>query len=98
MRENSIVVVNLLGPNERFFGRLQELTTAGITIRGIDLSAFDDWMNQLGQDEPVLKPSTVFFPLHRVEKIILDESVGPMPSLREVFNRKVGAPIDMYLE
>jgi hypothetical protein len=34
----------------------------------------------------------------RVERIALDESSGAIPSMSEVFARKVGRPISEYLE
>ena len=99
MKTNSIVIVNLLSPKERFFGRLVELSTAGVTVRGIDLNAFEDWMiNVREQEETGVRPTTIFFPLHRVEKILLDEGIGVIPSLSDTFLTKVGITIIDELE
>src|SRR5678816_2934938 len=77
MKTNSIVVVNLQSPKERFFGRLIEISTSGVTVRGIDLNSFYDWINHVNShEESGVQPTTIFFPLHRVEKIILDEGIG----------------------
>jgi hypothetical protein len=99
MKLNSIVVVNLQGPKERFFGRLVDITAPGITVRGIDLNAFEDWMNHITQsEESGVQPTTIFFPLHRIEKIILDEGIGAIPSLSATFLTKVGATVEDHLE
>ena len=99
MNPNSIVILNLLAPKESFFGRLLELTTAGVTVRGIDLNAFEDWISNVQEnDESGVRPTTVFFPLHRVEKILLDESIGVIPSLSDTFFTKVGKSVSRQLE
>ena len=99
MRANSIVVVSLQSPKERFFGRLVEISASGVTVRGIDLNAFDDWMNHIKfREESGVQPTTIFFPLHRVEKIILDEGIGAIPSLSDTFLTKVGASVEDHLE
>jgi len=96
---NSIVIVNLQAPRERFFGRLLEIATYGITVRGIDLNAFDDWMDHITQrEESGVQPTTVFFPIHRVEKIILDEGIGALPSFSDTFLTKVGSAVEEHLE
>ena len=99
MKIDSIVIVNLISPKQRFFGRLKDLTTAGITVRGIDLDAFEDWMNNIqGREESGVQPTTIFFPLHRVEKMILDEGIGVIPSLSNSFLTKVGSSVEDHLE
>ena len=99
MKTDAIVVVNLLSPKERFFGRMMDLNTAGVTVRGIDLNAFEDWMmNVLEREETGVRPTTIFFPLHRVEKILLDEGIGVMPSLSDTFLTKVGTAVTDELE
>jgi hypothetical protein len=99
MKLNSIVIVNLQGPKERFFGRLLEITTPGVTVRGIDINAFEDWMDNITHhEESGVQPTTIFFPLHRIEKIILDEGIGAIPSLSDTFLTKVGSAMQEHLE
>src|SRR6058998_2922874 len=98
MNIDSIVIVNLISPRQRFFGRLMAITTTGVTVRGIDLDAFEDWINNItGQEESGVQPTTTFFPLHRVEKMILDEGIGAIPSLSNTFLTKVGSA-DAFIE
>ncbi len=55
-------------------------------------------MNQInGPDCERTGLPTLFFPMNRVERIALDESSGAIPSLSEVFARKVGRPLAEYL-
>ena len=99
MQVNSFVVVNLHSPKERFVGRLIEIGAPGVTLRGLDLMSFDDWMHDVSnEEESGVRPTTIFFPLHRVEKIMLDENVGGIPSLANTFLTKIGASIDDHLE
>jgi hypothetical protein len=99
MKLNSIVIINLQGPRERFFGRLLDMATYGATVRGIDLNAFEDWMDHIThREETGVQPTTVFFPIHRIEKIILDEGIGALPSLSDTFLTKVGSSVEEHLE
>ena len=99
MEIDSIVVMNLVAPSQRFFGKLVSLSPSGITIRGVDLDAFDDWMaNIAAEEESGVKPTTTFFPLHRVEKMVVDEGNGAVPSLSQEFVTRVGRPVEEYLE
>lgn len=99
MKLDSIVIVNLQSPKERFFGRLLEVTTPGVTVRGIDINAFEDWMDHITHhEESGVQPTTIFFPLHRIEKIILDEGIGAIPSLSDMFLTKVGSAVHDHLE
>jgi len=99
MKLNSIVIVNLHSPHERFFGRLLDIATHGITVRGIDLNAFGDWMDHITQrEESGVQPTTVFYPIHRIEKIILDEGIGAIPSFADTFLTKVGSAVEDHLE
>jgi len=55
-------------------------------------------MNDISSDEQSgIAPSTIFFPLHRIEKILLDENVGESPSLASMFMLRIGTSIDEYL-
>ena len=76
-----------------------DVASSGVTVRGIDLEAFDDWMNHIRLHEPNgVQATTVFFPLHRVEKIMLDEGIGTVPSLSDMFVATVGRTIEPFLE
>jgi len=95
---HSIVVVSLHSPKEKIWGELVMLHLAGITIRGIDLNSFDDFICQVlhPEGERVGLP-TLFFPMGRVERIALDEPSGSISSLAETFQRRAGCSLLEYL-
>ncbi len=98
MEINSIVIVSLIGPKEKIWGQLLLLDSAGVTVRGIDLFSFDDFVRQiLDQEEGTVGLATVFYPMHRVERIAVDEPSGNLPSLADRFHKKVGITIQEYL-
>jgi hypothetical protein len=98
IRPGTIVIVHLVNPTEKFWGILQDLGLAGVTMRGINLSSFDDWMAQAVRPaDQTLGLSTMFVPLFRVERIFLDESVGEVESYRQRFATRVGIPVERYL-
>lgn len=98
MEINSIVIVSLTGPKEKTWGQLIALHASGVTVRGIDLDSFDDFVRQLlHQEEVTVGMTTVFYPMQRVERIAWDESSGTLPSLADRFRAKVGLSIQEYL-
>ena len=99
MEVNSIVIVSLATPREKIWGQLLRLDSAGVTVRGIDLASFDDFLLQLlNHEEGAVGPATVFYPMHRVERLALDEPSGSLPSLADRFRRKIGISIQEYLD
>jgi hypothetical protein len=98
MQPHSIVVISLHSPKEKLWGELVDLSNAGVTLRGIDLSSFDDFVSQiLHPDGDRMGLPTLFFPMLRIERIALDEARGSIPSLAEVFAKKVGRSLPDYL-
>ena len=98
MEIDNIVIVSLNSPKEKMWGRLVALHAAGITIQGIDLNGFDDWVRHVLETEPeVLTPTTIFYPMHRVERIAQDEPTGSIPSLAQRFQERVGISLLDYL-
>jgi len=98
MEINSIVIISLISPKEKVWGQLLQLETKGVSMRGIELDAFDDFIRQvIQQEETAVGLNTVFFPMHRVERIMVDEPSGSIPSLSERFHAKVGITIQEYL-
>lgn len=96
---NSLVIVNLVNPKEKFFGVLRALSPAGATIRAINLDSFDDWIRQVAKnDEPNLDLITMFVPLFRVERIFLDEPAGAIKSFGQRFEDTVGKTLHAYLD
>jgi hypothetical protein len=98
MEIHSIVVISLHSPKERLWGELLEISTAGVTLRAIDLAGFDDFVRQVRDPEgEQLGLPTLFFPMSRVERIALDERRGGVPSMEDVFAMKAGRSLKDYL-
>jgi len=89
----SVIVAYLQNPRERLWGVLRSLDPAGVVIEGIDLGSFDDWVRQTAEGGEGLSLSTVFFPLLRIEKLLLDDDNGSVPSLSKQFERRVGRTV-----
>ena len=95
---NNIVIVSLTSPKEKMWGQILSLDPKGVTLRGIDLASFDDLIHQVVQHEDTaVGLNTIFFPMHRVERIMMDEPSGSIPSLSQRFHAKVGITIQEYL-
>jgi hypothetical protein len=98
MEPHSIVVVSLHSPKERVWGELVDISNAGVTVRGIDLGSFDDFVSQVLHPEgDRIGLPTLFFPMLRIERIALDEPRGSIPSMAEMFAKKVGRSLEDYL-
>jgi hypothetical protein len=96
--KNALIIVNLVNPKEKFFGVLTALSAAGLTLRGINLDSFDDWVRQVAHDdEPDLDLITMFVPLFRVERVFLDEPSGSIKSYGQRFEEAVGTALAKYL-
>lgn len=98
MDPHSIVIVSLHSPKEKMWGELLAVNPSGITLRGIDLNSFDLFIGQMNApDGERMGFPTVFFPMHRVERISLDEPSGSIPSMNELFARKLGRSLQEFL-
>ncbi|MCP3980030.1 MAG: methylmalonyl-CoA epimerase [bacterium] len=92
------ILLYLRDPQEKLWGVLGRLDTAGVVLHGIDLSSFDDWVAQIERDEEsVVGPSILFVPMGRVEKILLDRASGHLPSLADRFERRTGRRLNEVL-
>jgi hypothetical protein len=96
LKPPAVVIVYLQNPRERYWGVVRALDATGLVLQGTDLNSFDDWVRQAGAGE-AQEASTVFFPLARVEKVLVDAPAGPAPSLQQQFESRVGRPLLSYL-
>jgi hypothetical protein len=97
-RPGAVVILYLKDPKERFWGVLRSLDATGVSVLGVDLQAFDDWVRQVAdRASPDITPSMVFFPLLRLEKILLDTPSGEIPSLAGSFESRTGRELLQYL-
>ena len=98
MEAGTLVLLHLVEPKEKYWGLLLSMGPAGVTLRGIDVGLFDDWARQLraaGEEE--LGVTTLFVPMHRVEKIFEDARVGSVASYAERFFEIVGRDVREFI-
>lgn len=90
-RDGALILVTLQSPREKFFGSVLSLAPFGLVFSGIPLDSIDDFIAQLREGEPV-RPAVLFFPMHRIERLELDQHSGNVPSISERFLSKSGLP------
>ena len=88
-RPGALVLVSLQSPREKFFGTILSLAPFGLVLCGIPLDSIDDFIAQLREGEHV-HPPTLFFPMHRIERLEVDQHSGEFPSITERFQAKSG--------
>ncbi|HEY7786289.1 MAG TPA: hypothetical protein VIB00_16275 [Pyrinomonadaceae bacterium] len=91
------VVIVLHSPREKCWGVLDQINSAGVFLRGLDLNAFDDWVRSLLHDEPFMGVGDLFFPMWRIERIAKDETSGGVPSLCEQLEQRTGRSVEDVL-
>jgi hypothetical protein len=92
----SVVLVTLHSPRQKVVGRLLWLAPEGVALRCVDLESLEDLARLLREGEPAAA-ATVFYPMHRVERMELDEPSGALPSLAQDFAAKAGCPLEELL-
>ncbi|OLE53697.1 MAG: hypothetical protein AUG51_11815 [Acidobacteria bacterium 13_1_20CM_3_53_8] len=91
------VVLVLHSPREKYWGVLDEISAAGLFLKGLDLNAFEDWVRAIVKDEPFMGPADLFFPMWRVERVTRDEREGEIPSLAEQVEKRTGRSLQDVL-
>ncbi len=92
----SIVVVTLGNPRDKFWGMILALAPEGLSMSGIELAGFEDFVLMVKDGEP-FSPAVVFFPMHRIERIELDLPDGTLPSLSQRFSSKTSLNPEVVL-
>jgi len=95
---DAYVVVYLHSPRERWWGLLRAVTPAGATLRGLSLESFEPWARSVARREDAgIAPTTVFFPIHRIERIDEDESTLSVASHADRFREWTGEDVKLHL-
>jgi hypothetical protein len=87
--QSALVIATLNNPREKFWGAILHLASEGVSLRGVDVAAFDNLASQIKNGEPFTS-GVVFFPMHRVERMELDLPEGNILSLAQRFAQKTG--------
>lgn len=94
----SAVILSLQNPREKIWGVLLAINTFGITLRGIDINSFQDWVRSVANNTETMSLSTMFVPMMRVEKATLDENFGMYKSFSEQFYERVGRSVLEFMD
>ena len=98
MKIDAYVVVYLHSPRERWWGLLRAITPAGATLRGLSLESFEPWARSVARREDAgIAPTTVFFPMNRIERIDEDESTLSVASHADRFREWTGEDVRIHL-
>jgi len=92
------ILLVLQNPREKCWGVLDEITSAGVFLRGLDLNAFDEWVRAVVHKEAVIGLGSLFFPMWRVERIARDESSGGVASLASQVEQRTGRSLEDLLK
>lgn len=97
LKPGTPIIIVLHTPREKFWGTLDEISLAGVFLRGLDLNSFDAWTRAVTHDEPFGACSDLFFPMWRVERILRDEASGGVPSLYGQVEQRTGRTVQELL-
>lgn len=87
---NDPVIAVLQSPREKIWGVLREINPAGIFVRGVELSSFENLVRAAAADNTFYGLSEQFIPMWRVEKVSKDEPDGDIPATFEEFENRTG--------
>ena len=94
----SVVVVYLTDPPSKIWGLLRRVDQTGVAVEGVDLRFFEEWVAGVAKRELGSRDvSLAFYPLPRVEKIILDRGTESVPSLESQFRKRSGRSLGDFL-
>ncbi len=97
IKEGSSVVVYLQNPREKFWGVLIYLGEMGAMVRGGNLESIQLFLENPEKESSSLF-STVFFPSHRIEKILLDEETEGASSIEDMIVEKIKKPLKEIMQ
>jgi len=98
LKKGAPVLVVLHTPREKAWGMLDEINSAGVFLRGLDLKAFDDWIRAVVHHEPTIGLGSMFFPLWRVERVAKDEHSADVPSLCQQAEQRTGLSFEELMK
>jgi hypothetical protein len=92
--ESAILILHT--PREKLLAIVDEISAAGVYVRGIDLGYFDDWCQSIVDGEHYLPMSDYFLPMWRLERMTRDESAEGTPSMSEQFEQRTGRKLSEF--
>ena len=96
IRTGESVVLVLHSPREKLLGILDEINSAGVSLRAVDLSYFDDWTRSIAAGEQYLPMNDYFIPMWRVERVMRDEGTPDTASMADDFEQRTGRKLGEF--
>jgi len=95
----SVVVVSLREPREQVWGVLKQLDERGVMVEGLAIDLFDSWLQAMAAGGDLHQHlSVMFFPMGRVERVLLDRGAADMPSLDDRVRSRLGRSVSQLVE
>jgi len=95
----SVVVVSLREPREQIWGVLKQLDDRGVMVEGLAIDLFDSWLQDMAAGGDLRQHlSVLFFPMARVERVLLDRGAAEMPSLDDRVHSRLGRSLSQLVE
>lgn len=89
------VIVHLNNPREKYWGAIFRSSPTGIWLTGVELKTMEEWISGgFGGQASLPGLASTFFPMHRVEKITVDETIMDIPSVAETIILRTGARLE----
>ena len=99
MTPGAAVIAYLRDPREHVWGVLRALDPAGVTLEGCALEGVDGWLRAVASGTDARRDlSVLFFPMGRLERLLLDRGTPGSPSPSERFASASGMSLAAYLE
>ena len=99
MKPGNVVVVSLKEPREQIWGVLGQLDERGVTVEGLAIDLFDTLLQDLAAGGDLRQHlSVLFFPMARVERVLLDRGAEGMPSLDDRVRTRLGKSLQQLVE
>jgi hypothetical protein len=99
MKPGCVVVVSLKEPREQIWGVLKELDPCGVTVEGMAIDLFDALLQDMAAGGDLHQHlSVLFFPMSRVERVLLDRGAAGMPSLDDRVRTRLGRSMSQLVE
>jgi len=99
IQPGAIVILSLQDPRQQVWGLLRALDPAGITAEGLDIESFEGWSRcVLAGGDWRSQISVSFFPMRRVQRVLLDRGDARSPSFSERFEARLGRSLGSLLD
>jgi hypothetical protein len=94
-----VVVVSLKEPREQIWGLLKQLDDRGVVVEGLAIDLFDSWLQDMAAGGDLHQHlSVLFFPMARVERLLLDRGAAEMQSLDDRVLSRLGRSLRQLVE